>query len=101
MGVKYHPKLLELFSPDQLQKLLQNSSYKIDKYGYLQSIFVWTDRLVARVECNYRAGYDVRIRDLDRNQTEENIHQDDFWQRYINGKPLDYKKVILAEVHVS
>lgn len=53
----YHPKLLNLFTKEELNKIIACSTYSVNEEGFVNVIIVFTDKVTAEIYTDCEAQY--------------------------------------------
>jgi len=101
--LKYHPKLLKLFTKAELDILIKDAEYSIDKDYQINVIVVVTDKIIAEIYT------DIDAKQLDYALIENflsygeykdlpvMITKDQFWEVFLKSKPEKITEIELDE----
>ena len=101
--LKYHPKLLKIFTKAELDLLMKDAEYSIDKDYQVNVIVVVTDKIIAEIYT------DMDAKKLDHALIENFLSygeyrnlpgmltKDQFWEVFLKSKPEDITEIELDE----
>ena len=95
----YHPKLLKIFSQDELDLLIAGACYSLDRYGQIDVIIVNTDKIIVEIYTDCEAKeYDhalITLLEDCGNQYPESLSKEKFWEIFIHSSNVPFYHINL------
>lgn len=90
VNTKYHPKMLAIFTQEELDCLEKESDYSINKDGYIDVMIVNTDKIMVEIfiDCEAKKKEYAIIALLDDcgYNYPNQLTKDEFWKVYLDSK---------------
>ena len=94
---KYHPKLLKIFSTDELDLLAQDTCYSLDKDGQINVLIVNTDKIIVEIftDCEAKDENHALIALLDDcgHDYPNRLTKDEFWEVFQSSNMVAFQHI--------
>ncbi|WP_434581561.1 hypothetical protein MLC52_05435 [Sulfurimonas sp. NW15] len=90
LKIKYHPKLLKIFTEEELNILMQECDYSVNKKSYIHILHIYRDIIHAEIFTDCEAEQEdvaliLRLDDYEHDKSAL-LSKDEFWQIYMKSK---------------